>query len=75
MVLGGGSASTFFADKTSELWRERELAAWFRGSGIRRYPDESRLAEEQFQTAFDFRKATERNAAVLARAAERGFGT
>jgi hypothetical protein len=38
MVLGAGSAIDVLRDKTSELWRERELAAWFRGSGIRRYP-------------------------------------
>jgi hypothetical protein len=51
LVLADHSLVDILRDKTSNQWRERELAAWFRGSGI--YPDASPLARRQFEDATD----------------------
>lgn len=53
LVLAGHSAVDILRDKTTEQWRELELSAWFRGSGRRRYPDDSPLARAQFEAAAD----------------------
>jgi len=53
LVHAGLSAVDMLGDKTSTQWCERELAAWFRGTGMRTHLEVSPLAREHYQAAAD----------------------
>jgi hypothetical protein len=53
LVVLGHSLTEILRDKTLPGWRERELAAWYRGSGESEYHDLSPIARKQFDEATD----------------------
>ncbi len=51
MIVDGHSIIDLLRSKTSEFWRERELASWFRDSGVGD-PESSPISREHLDLAF-----------------------